>query len=265
VAPGAEMRVYFAPNSDQGFIDALNEAVNGSEPPAAVSVSWGGAEASWSQQSMDALNRILEDAKCLGIPVCISAGDSGSTDGTGMLAVEFPASSPYALACGGTSMTTAGSSISSEIVWNDGDGATGGGFSTVFGKPSYQSDTAVPTGASNSGGRGLPDVAGNADPATGYQLFINGQYTVAGGTSAVAPLLSGLVARFAQGLGSPVGFLNPILYLTGASDCFRDVTEGDNYLFGGPANYTAGPGWDACTGLGSPIGTALLALIASMR
>ncbi len=266
LAPGAQIRVYFAPNTDQGLVDAVNEAVNGTDPaPSVISISWGGAEACWSQQSVDALNRILEDAKNLGVPVCVSAGDAGSTDGTGVLAVEFPASSPYALACGGTSLTAEGARITSEAVWNDGDGATGGGVSTLFSKPSYQSDTAVPAPSSASGGRGLPDVAGNADPATGYQLFINGQSTVAGGTSAVAPLWSGLIARFAQSLGEPVGFLNPVLYLDGASGCFQDITQGNNYAAGGPEDYSASPGWDACTGLGSPNGAALLALLASLR
>jgi kumamolisin len=265
VAPGADIKVYFAPNSDQGFIDAMNEAVNGGDPPSVVSISWGGPEATWSQQSLDAFNRILEDASHLGIPVCISTGDIGSTDGTGALAVEFPSSSQYALACGGTSVKVAGSKITSEVVWNDGDGATGGGVSTVFSKPSYQSETAVPSPPSTTGGRGVPDVSADADPATGYQLFINGQSSVAGGTSAVAPLWAGLVARFAQSLGGPVGFLNPILYLQGAAGCFNDITQGDNYTSGGPSQYSAGPGWDACTGLGSPNGNALLALLESLK
>jgi kumamolisin len=142
-------------------------------------------------------------------------------------------------------------------VWNGGatGGATGGGVSAVYSLPSWQASAGVPA-APAPGGRGVPDVAGNADPQTGYQVLVDGKQAVYGGTSAVAPLWAGLTALLNQALGRPVGFLNPELYgavLAGGG--LRDVTEGDN------GAYSAGPGWDPCTGLGSPRGGAILAAL----
>ncbi|MBV8865919.1 MAG: S53 family peptidase [Acidobacteriaceae bacterium] len=208
------------------------------------------------------MNAALQDAATLGVTVTVAAGDNGSSDGDsdGKLHVDFPASSPYALACGGTTLNGTGSTISSETVWNEtanNEGATGGGVSTVFAVPSYQSSSSVPVQPqTNFAGRGVPDVAGDADPSTGYQVLVSGQSIVVGGTSAVAPLWAALVALFNQQLGTPVGFLNPKLYPLGES-VFRDITSGNNDD-SGLGYYSAGPGWDACTGLGSPNGTALL-------
>jgi kumamolisin len=102
----------------------------------------------------------------------------------------------------------------------------------------------------------VPDVAGNADPTTGYQIYSGGQSQVVGGTSAVAPLWSALVARLAQATGKRFGLIQPALYAgvtPGAAMAgFHDITQGNN------GAYSAGPGWDACSGLGSPNGTALL-------
>jgi kumamolisin len=136
------------------------------------------------------------------------------------------------------------------MVWNDGSqgGATGGGFSTQFPLPSWQSG--VP---SSSSGRGVPDVAGDASPNSGYQVQVDGQSLVIGGTSAVAPLWSGLIALLNQKLGKPVGFFQPSLYgLPASAQAFRDITQGSN------GSFAAGKGWDACTGLGSPVGKNLL-------
>lgn len=262
IAPGADIAVYFAPNTDQGFIDAVTNAVHDTtRKPSVVSISWGGPEDSWTAQSQTALNAALEDAATLGVTVTVACGDSGSSDGEsdGKLHVDFPASSPYSLACGGTTLKASGNKIASEVVWNEtasGEGATGGGVSTVFAIPSYQSSAGVPVNPeTNFAGRGTPDVAGNADPATGYNVRVDGQNTVVGGTSAVAPLWAGLIALINQKLGSPVGYLNPKLYPLGESP-FHDITSGNN----DDSNlgyYSAGPGWDACTGLGSPDGTAI--------
>jgi kumamolisin len=149
-------------------------------------------------------------------------------------------------------------------VWNDGrGGATGGGVSDAFDLPSWQQGAGVPASVNPGGrvGRGVPDVAGDADPRTGYQVEIDGQQATIGGTSAVAPLWAGLLALVNQSLGSPVGYLNPLLYgrLAGTG-AFRDITSGDNSV-GGTTGYAAGAGWDACTGLGSPDGQALLAAL----
>ena len=194
VAPGAAQVVYFAPNTDQGFVDAVTTAVHATPTPAVVSISWGQSEDSWTAQSRSALDAAIADGAALGVTVTAAAGDNGSGDGVsdGQPHVDFPASSPHALACGGTTLQAdpATGVISSETVWNDGSqgGATGGGVSDVFALPAWQASAGVPDNPSGGTGRGVPDVAGNADPATGYQVLVDGQQTVIGGTSAVAPL-----------------------------------------------------------------------------
>jgi kumamolisin len=261
VAPGAAQVVYFAPNTDQGFVDAVTTAVHASPTPTVVSISWGQSEDSWTAQARTSLDQAMADAAALGVTITVAAGDNGSSDGQsgGGSHVDFPASSPHALACGGTSLhgnPTSGV-ISSETVWNDGasGGATGGGVSDTFALPSWQAVAGVPARA-GAAGRGVPDVAGCADPATGYQVQVDGQSTVIGGTSAVAPLWAGLISRLVQATGKPFGLIQPLLY-TGVTagtvaPGFRDITSGSN------GAYAAGPGWDACTGLGCPEGGSLL-------
>ena len=251
-----KIAVYFAPNTDQGFIDAVSQAVHDTtHEPSVVSISWGGSEDSWTAQARDQMETILTDAGGLGVTVTVAAGDSGSSDGAadGMAHVDFPASAPHALACGGTTLELSGTSITSETVWDTADGgATGGGVSDVFPVPSYQSAAAIPERAgTKTVGRGVPDVAGDADPQTGYTIRVDGQTETVGGTSAVAPLWAGLIALLNASLGAPVGFLQPRLYPLLGSGALPDITSGSNGV------YAAGPGWDACTGLGSPVGTAL--------
>ena len=260
VAPGANIVVYFTPNTDQGFIDAITTAVHDTtNKPSVISISWGGPESTWTAQSLAALDAACQSAAALGITITVAAGDGGSSDGVtdGNNNVDFPASSPHVLACGGTKLIATGSTITSEVVWNEdanNEGATGGGVSTVFALPTWQANANVPASSSSSGGRGVPDVAGNADPATGYTIRVDGSTGVIGGTSAVAPLWAGLIAVINQQIGTTVGFINPTIYAASAASCFNDITEGNNGAF------SAGPGWDACTGLGSPIGTALVQL-----
>ena len=260
VAPGAKVAVYFAPNTDQGFIDAITTAVHyTANQPSVISISWGGPESSWTAQSMTALDAACQSAAALGVTITVAAGDDGSTDGGTGNNVDFPASSPHVLACGGTQLVANGATIVSEVVWNElanNEGATGGGVSTVFALPSWQANANVPAPSNGSGGRGVPDVAGDADPTTGYTIRVDGQTTVIGGTSAVAPLWAGLVAVANQQLGKSVGFLQPALYAAKAASAFRDITQGTNGAF------SAGPGWDACTGLGSPIAAKLIPLLA---
>jgi kumamolisin len=256
VAPGAQLAAYFAPNTDQGFIDAVTTAVHDANlKPSLISISWGGPENSWTTQSRNALNSACEDASTMGVTVLVACGDDGANDGTSSPTVDFPASSPYVVACGGTRLTLSGTSIQSEQVWNDlsaNEGATGGGVSELFALPSFQRNVNVPTAPNGFVGRGVPDVAGDADPETGYTVVVDGQQTVIGGTSAVAPLWAGLLARINQALGANVGYVNPLLYSTNAEATFHDITSGNN------GDYSAGPGWDACTGLGTPNGAALL-------
>ncbi len=264
VAPGAHIVVYFAPNTDSGFLDAVTTAIHDTTyQPSVLSLSWGSQEETWTAQSRTALDEAFQAAAALGVSICVASGDDGSSDGAtdGKAHVDFPASSPNVLACGGTALHGANGTIASETVWNDGreGGASGGGVSTAFPLPSWQSGAHVPSSANRGGGagRGVPDVSGNADPSTGYQVNIDGSDTVVGGTSAVAPLWAGLIARLNQQLGHPLGFLNPVLYqrLAGTS-AMRDVTSGNN------GAYQAAAGWDACTGLGSPDGTAIATQLA---
>jgi kumamolisin len=260
VAQHAQIAVYFAPNTDQGFFNAIAAAIHdATNNPSVISISWGAPESGWSQQSLTEYNTLLEDAATLGVSVCVAAGDNGSSDGVndGLQHADFPASSPYALACGGTKLTGTSSGISTEVVWNEmakNEGATGGGISAFFAKPDYQATANIPASVNpgNFVGRGLPDVAGDADPGTGYDVYVDGQAAVIGGTSAVAPLWAGLIACINELLGKRTGFLNPTLYtqVAGAGG-LHDVTSGNN------GSYAAGPGWDACTGLGSPDGAAI--------
>ncbi|HET9171816.1 MAG TPA: S53 family peptidase [Actinospica sp.] len=265
LAPGAPISVYFSPNTDQGFADAVTDAAHAASTPVAISISWGGPEDTWAAQSVTALDAACADAVALGITVLAAAGDSGSTDGAtdGRQHTDFPASSPHVLACGGTSLTVdGGGAIATETVWNDQNGeATGGGVSTLYPLPAWQSGAGVPDNVDTGKiGRGVPDVSGNADPATGYQVLIDGTSTVIGGTSAVAPLWAALVARLAQQAGRRLGLLQTVLYegvKPGvAQPGFHDVTSGGN------GAYSAAAGWDACTGLGTPNGATLPARFA---
>ena len=272
VAPKAALAVYFALNTDDGFLSALNTALHDAiRKPSVVSISWGSPEDLNSDQARAAFNQALQDAAALGVTVCCAAGDNGSSDlrsadQDGHPHVDFPASSPFALACGGTKLFGTGSTVASEVVWNEGEGATGGGVSINFPRPAYQAKAKVPKNPKRKTGRGVPDVSGDADPATGYQVrLVGGQKGVIGGTSAVAPLWAGLIALMNQRLakvGKPsVGFINPLLYqLPKASPCFRDIVQGDNDVEG-LGKYKARAGWDACTGLGTPDGTKLLAAL----
>ena len=270
IAPAAAQFVYFAPNTDQGFVDAISEALHATPPPVVVSISWGGPEDSWSAQSRTSMDSAIADAAVLGVTVCVAAGDNGSSDDPNSASgvhCDFPASSPHALACGGTKLAGDLSTftITSEVVWNElasNEGAGGGGVSDVFGLPSWQQSAGVgDISGTTTPGRGVPDVAGNADPITGYQVIVDGQQQPIGGTSAVAPLWAGLIARLAQATGKRFGMLQPLIYagVTPGTPApgFNDIVQGNN------GAYQAGPGWDACTGLGSPDGQALLARLGS--
>ena len=248
VAPGANVAVYFTTNTASGFLDAIQAALHdAANNPSVISISWGGPESSWAAQDIDAMDQAFQSAAALGVTVCAASGDSGAVDNApdGRKTTDFPASSPNVLGCGGTSLPEAGR----ETAWNDGagGGASGGGFSAHFPQPAYQKGI-------GGSGRGVPDVAADADPRTGYNVRIDGQDTVAGGTSAVAPLWAGLLALVNQALGRRAGFVNPTLYANPSA--LRDVTSGNN------DGFSAGPGWDPVTGLGSPNGAAVQAALA---
>lgn len=267
VAPAAKIVVYFAPNTDQGFLNAINAAIHDQvNKPSIISISWGSPEDQWTGQSKLAFNSAFHDAALLGITVLAAAGDNGSTDGESSgKHVDFPASSPWVLACGGTRLTARNGRRLTETVWNDGTqgGATGGGVSTFFSNPSYQKKALVPgppVHGGNKTGRGVPDVAAVADPETGYVVFLEGQSTVIGGTSAVAPLWAGLIAICNEKLGSNLGWWHPVLYSTVAQHkVLHDITSGTN------GAYNALTGWDCCTGLGTPDGQALLNVLKQVK
>jgi kumamolisin len=277
IAPGAKIVVYFAPDtSDQSFLGVMNAILTDTvNKPNIVSISWGGPEDEASEQFRNEFDQLLQSAASIGVTVCVAAGDNGSADlaaddpnWDGKAHVDFPASDPFVLACGGTQVTASSTTITKEVVWDDGkNDGTGGGVSRFFALPSYQQNAGVPPAADPAGPvmRGVPDVAGDAAPASGYRIICDGTsfpdpsqgIPPVGGTSAVAPLWAGLLARINQGLGKPVGFINPLLYTVPASATFRDITQGNN------GDYKAGTNWDACTGLGTPNGQNLLQALTS--
>ena len=236
----ATIRVYWASDIATAVRAATSDGCD------VCSISWGSDEANWGAAACQDMEQAALEATQAGMVVFAASGDNNSSDGGPNPAnVDCPSSCPHAVGCGGTSKTA-----STEIVWNNNPGetdgqGTGGGYSTVFQPmPSFQAK--APYGP----GRMVPDVAANADPNTGYNIYLHGPQTI-GGTSAVAPLYAGLFASF----GTKLGFITPELYLNPV--CFNDITEGDNGAF------RAGPGPDPCTGLGSPIGTKLAKLLAN--
>ncbi|MEU6231722.1 protease pro-enzyme activation domain-containing protein [Kitasatospora sp. NPDC047058] len=255
VAPKATQLVYEAPNSDQGEIDMAAKIVADNRV-SVISISWGSCEPDTTASSMTAVDNSFKQAAAQGISIFSASGDDGSRDctrstsGSGVKAVDFPASSPHQTGVGGTNLKVSGSAYSSESAWS----TAGGGVSTVFAKPSWQTGTGV-----SGTMRTVPDVSSNADPASGFAIYTAGGWQVYGGTSAAAPLWSGYAAQFnqkAKAAGQPVlGEASPKLYAVANSSSygstFHDVTTGKNQDFSTKAGY------DQVTGWGSPIADAL--------
>ena len=260
VAPAAKLAVYFAANTDQGFVDAISQAAHDqANAPSVMSISWGSPENAWTAQAVAAMTSALQDAADLGMTVAAASGDGLATDGAtdGKAHVDFPASSPLVLGCGGVRLNASGGAITSETVWNSEGGGTGGGISDLFSVPAYQDTIKLPADVNGArAGRGVPDVAADADPDTGYRVIVDGRSQVIGGTSAAAPLWAGLFALINQAAGRPSGQPHAALYAQPAA--FNDITSGDNKA--GGLGYTAVQGWDACTGLGTPKGPDLAAV-----
>jgi kumamolisin len=234
----ASIRIYWA----QDIAPAVQAAA--ADGCDVCSISWGSDEADWTSTAAKQMEQTATNATAGGTIVFAASGDNDSSDGGPNAAnVDLPASCPHAVGCGGTTKTA-----TSEVVWNDDPGqasgeGTGGGYSTIFKPmPSWQ------IGAPKGPGRMVPDVSANADPDTGYEIVLRGSKIVIGGTSAVSPLYAGLFASF----GRKLGFVTPTLYLN--QTCFNDITVGNN------GTYSAGPGPDPCTGIGSPIGDKLAQL-----
>jgi len=266
VAPEAKIFMYFTEFTSQGWVDALHQAITDKNQISVISISYGNPEddpqGAWTLMGVQVVNQAFQAAAAKGITICCASGDDGSSDQVASGAhVDFPASSPFVLGVGGTKLVASNSTppaIASETVWNEtlqNEGATGGGVSAVFTKPPYQNTVSVPPSANppHKIGRGVPDVAAVADPVTGVVVMrVDGKHLEPiGGTSAAAPLWASLIARLNQGLNARCGFLNALLYGRFSSGVLRDITVGNN------GAYVAGPGWDPCTGLGSPNGDQL--------
>lgn len=275
-APEARLLVYFSASSEQGMIDAISTAIHDAQNKAdVISISWGFPEERWSKQALRALDQVLVDAGRLGVTVIAASGDglAGGGLNNGKVNVDFPASSPHALACGGTTLTIDDDEISGEVVWNDRNRqGTGGGVSVEFSRPDYQANTNVPTSLDTGNpGRALPDVAAHGDPRGGYRICLNGRWKSVGGTSASTPLWAGLIARANQARAEqdpplpPLGFINPHLYDEDVQ--LGSVTEGDNCIIirRKKAGYEAGPGYDCCTGMGTPAHTEVFEALTQLR
>jgi kumamolisin len=259
-APGAKIAVYFAPNTVQGFVDAITRAVHDQQNrPSVISISWGSPELNWTDQGLAAMNTAFRDAALLNVTVLAAAGDNLATDGVtdNRAHTDFPASSPFVIGCGGTVIDTSGGAIMSEKVWNHSGTGTGGGISDKFPMPAYQANANIPKSVNDHQvRRGVPDIAGDADPLSGFSVVVGGMRGTIGGTSAVAPLFAGFFALVNAAFGRPAGFALPLLY--GSTAAFRPVVSGNNR--DGGIGYDAGPGWNACTGLGVPDGAKLSAV-----
>jgi len=277
---GAKLAVYFSTFDEKGLVDALSAVINDqTNDPSVVSISWGWVENQpfnnsgilWSPAAIEHCNESFLAAAQLGITVCVSTGDDGSEaqEADGRAHVNFPATSPYVLAVGGTTLHARkdahGSTQVTETVWNDGPGSgTGGGVSDITAAPAWQEGKVpVSINPGHFAGRAIPDVAANADPATGYMMMSGGKLQIVGGTSASAPLWASLIARINGAIGKRVGNINALLYSSiGPGGTLRDITTGNNDTDGLlNGEFKAGVGWDACTGWGVPDGGKLLSAL----
>src|SRR5579862_927445 len=267
LAPQSQIYVYEGPNSDQGVLDVYNRIATDNIAKQ-VSTSWGMGENLSNAQFLQAENAIFMQMAEIGQTIYAAAGDSGAYDDypTRSLAVDDPASQPYVVGVGGTRLTVnaASGAYANETVWNDGmgNGAGGGGVSTVWTIPSWQKNVSTTFSKTH---RNVPDVALNADQDTGYSIYYNGQWTMYGGTSCAAPLWAAFTACVNQARATsqmPVlGFANPLLYAIGLGTAyttnFHDITVGNNLY------YAAKKGYDNASGWGTFNGANLLASLTS--
>jgi len=263
VAPQARIAVYFAPQRGSGFLDAVNAAVHDAERnPSVISISWSSPEDPAAQQTITAFHEVFLEAAALGITICASAGDHGTAgmdaaDWDRKIHVAHPSTDELVLACGGTQIDEHGN----DVVWNDGTPlsaggwASGGGISQTRRVPAYQKRVKLPRPLAGKRGRGVPDIAMNA---TGYLSRVHGTQGPQGGTSAVAPLMAGLVALLNQAKKKNAGWLNPFLYANAGQGIVKYVTKGTNAIAKTVKGYRAKAGWNACAGLGTPDGVEIL-------
>lgn len=272
IAPGASLIVYEASagRTYDDFVAAMETSLryvlsDREHSPSVLSISYGDAESSFGGQALEQLADLVEQLDAKGVSVCIASGDQGAygkhqpSETMGRNA-DAPASLPHAIAVGGTSLQPDGTETAWSYHSRDNGGATGGGYSDVFAQPDFQHGV-VPADQ----GRGLPDVALNADPAVGYQIVFQGRPTVVGGTSVAAPVFAAIVAlanqRRAKAGQPPLSGLTEQLYARHEELSFRDITQGNN-SFAGVSGFTAKPGWDACTGWGAIEASAFIDALA---
>ena len=274
LAPGAKIAVYFAPFTEQGWVDAVSAAVHDTaRRPSVLSISWGFTEGQdiWTSQAIQAVNQAFQAAALLGVTVCAASGDDGSQDqlDDGHAHVDFPAASPYVLACGGTTLQLSGDAITGEIVWNEGSraeggGATGGGVSEMNALPAWQEGIVpVSVNPTHLRGRGVPDVAGNADGRTGYTILVDGQVVPGRRWDERGLAAVGGLDRARESAVRQTGRVHQSAALQGARGhgaaryyCGHERSHG-----GVIGAYAAQSGWDACTGWGTPDGEQLLSAL----
>jgi kumamolisin len=276
LAPEAEIDVWFTPMHTAGLASGIDHAV--AAGAAAISISWGQSESSFGRaasRTLGVVEAAIQRAADAGVVVCCASGDFGSLNqppgGDGVARVNYPASSRTVLACGAT-MRSGDAADTTEVVWNAVEygvhHASGGGFSGTFPRPDHQSALPAPAStmdhvwrapgtASDFVGRGVPDVAALAGP---YRLVVGGRTCEASGTSASTPIWAALVVTLASALGRPPGDLVQAIYAGGGAGC-TPITSGDDSIDGAARTFSAGPGWDPCTGWGTPKGNDLLALL----
>ena len=259
LAPGAQLAIYQGPNNATGPTDVFARIAN-DNTASVVSISWGICEA---QSDAVAEATIFQQMAAQGQTVLAASGDSGSSDcydgtaGSQALAVDDPASQPTVTGVGGTLVSSISPFV--ESVWNDGSGASGGGFSNSQDGPAWQ---AAATANYSSTMRAVPDLSVMGDPQRGFIMYFNRGWSVVGGTSIGSPIVSALVATAnTQCGGVRLGTINDRIYSLAAQGLgFRDVTSGNNDLYG-VGGYDAASGYDVASGLGSPDPASFLSLL----
>ena len=247
VAPKAKYRIYFAPsNNEPAFVAAVDRAV--ADHVSVTNICWGLPESAWTPRMLNLMNGALRRVAAVGITVMAATGDHGVTDGVkdGARHVDFPPSSPYFLAVGGTFLRMVGGHSAMETAWS----GSGGGESRFIGRPSWQADLSVSPRNPGRAGRLIPDISAYAHPTRGCKVVVDGNVARIGGTTIAAPLVTGLVADLNQQEGRNLGYITPTIYRElGRAGVLTPVTSGDNSA-DGVTGYKARPGWNAVTGWG---------------
>lgn len=274
LVPQARFTVYLTAPTERGCVEALLAAVHASQPHDIICLGWGVAEERLTHPTIDAIDSILHDAATLGITVCAAAGDSGSAieQGSDLAGVQYPAASPYVLACGGSALGP-GLARWSECVWNEGPhgAAGGGGVSALSAIPHWQAASQPPLSVrTHRHGLGVPDVAAHAARQPGVACLIGGRMVACGGTALSTALWAALLARIHQTLAghghdARLGLITPTLYRLAPLGLFNSPPMGSNEPNGRVGGYPARFTWDPCTGLGTPNGKALLAALLADR